>query len=353
MVWTHLAVFMLGLATGWGLTRLSSSPLSNQQSENQTPTPSPELVVPSPPISSPPISTSTANTGSGADSSSGATASSDVSSLQKALQQMELAYRMAVEMGQFQAGFLARTSHELRSPLNSIMSLQQLILTDLCDSPEEEREFIAQSYTAAQKLLNLLNETTNVSKLEHGSIELTLEPLSLTEMLSELENLTHLQARNRNLQLKIEKLDPDVYVTGDRRWLRQVLINLVTTPLYQMDSGTVYVSVHPAPDAGTVHIWVEDERPPEAWNEPANLLDQLLTTKLEDLDPLLHATDTGISVGLTLAINQILMEKMHGSLVLLASPAIASDSTSDEAAPAGITRVQCSIPLASGVAQSA
>ncbi len=52
---------------------------------------------------------------------------------------------MAAQMGQYKAGFLARTFHELGSPLTSLISLYQLILSDLCDSPAEERDCIAQA----------------------------------------------------------------------------------------------------------------------------------------------------------------------------------------------------------------
>src|SRR4028118_383672 len=71
------------------------------------------------------------------------------------LKQTQLAYQMAHEMSQFKSGFLARTSHELRSPLSSVIGLHQLILSDLCDSPEEEREFVAQANASALKLVKL------------------------------------------------------------------------------------------------------------------------------------------------------------------------------------------------------
>jgi signal transduction histidine kinase len=81
---------------------------------------------------------------------------------------------MAKEMSQFKAGFLARTSHELRSPLSSLIGLHQLILADLCDSPEEAREFVAQANASALKMVKLLDEVIAVSKTEHGTNRLEL-----------------------------------------------------------------------------------------------------------------------------------------------------------------------------------
>jgi signal transduction histidine kinase len=54
----------------------------------------------------------------------------------------DLDYWRAIELAQFKAGFLARTSHELRSPLNGMISGLQLILSDLCDDAAEEREYV-------------------------------------------------------------------------------------------------------------------------------------------------------------------------------------------------------------------
>ncbi|GBF84663.1 histidine kinase dimerization/phospho-acceptor domain-containing protein [Aphanothece sacrum] len=69
----------------------------------------------------------------------------EIEALKQELEQTKLAYQMAVQLSQFKSGFLAKTSHELRSPLSTLMGLHQLILSDLCENHEEEREFIEQA----------------------------------------------------------------------------------------------------------------------------------------------------------------------------------------------------------------
>lgn len=358
MILTHLAALIVGLVTGWGITRFSGSPKTQPDSHAEA-------------ISALPFATTVSTHPSALE-----LLSSD--ELRIRLQQTELAYHLAVEMAQYKAGFLARTSHELRSPLNSIMSLQQLILSDLCDNPEEEREFTAQSYAAAQKLLGLLNETTNISKLEEGAIQIHLEPLSLSEILSELKSLTQLHARNRNLQLKVDLPEVDVNVLADRRWLRQVLINLVTTPIQHMNEGMIRVYPHALAEGGKVQLWLEDERSPQQWQESIDLLKSApdptpqASTKAETLDAIKAAESTPnpianmpyVPVGLSLLLNQIVMQKMNGELTILQTPLEAQDAgvaTNADAeqganveqgaeisAKTGdrITRIQCSIPLA-------
>ncbi|MEM9448611.1 MAG: HAMP domain-containing sensor histidine kinase [Cyanobacteria bacterium P01_E01_bin.6] len=332
MIWTNVFIFISGVVLGWVITQQLRK--SNLQSET---------------TSSPPVS-SASSTGD----QSRQPVPQDQKNVDERFEQLELAYRMAIEMGKFKAGFLARTSHELRSPLNSIMSLQQLILTDLCDSPEEEREFVAQSYAASQKLLALLNETTNISKLEEGTLDLVLEPLSLADIFSEVESLTRLQALNRNLRLMIEAPSPDIFVMGDRRWVRQVLVNLVTTAIFQMNNGTIQVNVQADEGNRSAHIYLEDERSPTAWSEPINLLappsvDQQPISKASAQNPESHAPN-----GLTLAITQIMMEKMNGELSLLSAPLQTPHELSSNdpnlrgsaaSTPDG-TRILCSLPLA-------
>ena len=114
------------------------------------------------------------------------------------LKQTQLAYQMAREISQFKAGFLARTSHELRSPLSSLIGLHQLILADLCENPEEEREFVEQAHEKSLKLLKLIDEILSVSKIESGRNKLDIETLQLAEFLQEVYNLTYLLAVNRN-----------------------------------------------------------------------------------------------------------------------------------------------------------
>lgn len=267
---------------------------------------------------------------------------SEIQRLRAELQRTQLAYQMAKEAEQFKAGFLARTSHELRSPLNSVMSLQQLILSDLCEDAAEEREFVAQAYTAAQKLLGLLDKLISVSKATYGTEKLHLQPVLLEDVFMEVQSLTMMQAQNRSQRLEIDYPDPDVQVIADPRWLRQVLVSLVDTPIALMQEGTIRVTSEVEPTANLVHIQIEDERPASFWSEPIDLLQTLRTrghlsadaTKkaAQTLPDLLEQTP---SPGVSLLVNQTLVDLMGGRLDVLQVPT--------ETEPK--TRVQCSMRL--------
>ncbi|WP_228061871.1 sensor histidine kinase [[Phormidium] sp. LEGE 05292] len=256
-----------------------------------------------------------------------------IAAISEELKLTRAAYHLAAEMSQFKAGFLARISHELRSPLNSLIGLHQLIISDLCESPEEEREFIEQAHASALKLVGLIDEVLNVSRTEYGTNRLDIQPLQLAEVLSQVYDLTHLQAANRNHRLTIETPSPDIFVLADPRWLRQVLLNLVDTPLKYMEPINVQVSVHLDPATEYVNIWVEDERPAEALTEPIDLL----KTISEDKEPLPVNEDFTLSPGLSLMMSQTILELMKGRLEVIAVP---SDEENSK-----FTNIQCSIPL--------
>ncbi|MCY7275464.1 MAG: sensor histidine kinase [Phormidesmis sp. CAN_BIN44] len=246
--------------------------------------------------------------------------------------QRELAYQMAIEMSQFKGGFLSRTSHELRSPLNGIIGVHQLILADLCENTAEERGFIAQAHESALKMVQILDEVIGVARVEQGTGTLELQPVQLAEVLSQVKTLTHLKAQNRNLWMTIEIPEPEIYVLADPKWFRQVLLNLVNGAIDTMQQGKITLSVQSV-DSDYAYVLLEDERPAEFWHEPIDLLNSVA---IGDEAPKSNSFKSKErSSEFNLLLSQTLMEVMNGRLELLAIPA--SEET--------LSRIQCVIPL--------
>ncbi|MBW4522527.1 MAG: HAMP domain-containing histidine kinase [Scytolyngbya sp. HA4215-MV1] len=258
------------------------------------------------------------------------------------LQRTRLAYQMALEMSQFKAGFLARTSHELRSPLNGMIGMHQLILSDLCDSPEEERDFVGQAHNSALKMVKVLDEIIEVAKLEQGSLSLEIQPLQLAKVLDEVYRRTYLQAKNRNIRFQVSLPDPDFYILADPRWVKQILISLIDDAIVLMSEGDIRVSVQFDLAARYANIYLEDDRPKQYWQEAIDLLQTVakpsfsLPNKLTVKAVQAEAQSLGRSSGMTLLMNQTLLELMNGQLQLLA---VSSDN------PAALNQLLCSLPL--------
>jgi hypothetical protein len=255
----------------------------------------------------------------------------DVSALEQEMKRLMLAYQMAKEMSQFKAGFLARTTHELRSPLNGLIGLHQLILSDLCEDAAEEREFIAQAHERALKLLKLIDEILKVSRTEYGSNKLDIQPQSLAEVLQEVHSLTYMLAANRNFILQLLPPDPEIYVLADPRWLRQVLLNLVDTSITQMEEGSISISTASSPTSQFIHIYLDVPTSAIPISEPINLIKS--EYKLPDIDN----QNAPFSPGMRLLLNQTLLEVMGGKLEIV-SP-ISNESIEH------FSRLQVSIPL--------
>lgn len=252
--------------------------------------------------------------------------SHEILTLQQQLQQSEIAYQLAQKMCQFKAGFLTRTAHELRSPLNGLIGLHQLILSDLCDDPTEERTFVAQANQSALKLMELMDRVIDISRLEYGTSQLEIQPLDLAELLTEVYNSTHLIAANRNLRLQLFLPSTEVYILADPRWLRQVFINLLDICFTQMQEGKIIISTQQQ-DADAIQVWLDTQLPNHIWSEPVDL------TQLE-------AKNFTFSSGMNLLLTQSLLDLMQCRLEIISI----STSTDTENEPC-TTRLQLTIPL--------
>lgn len=294
-----------------------------------------------------PISQEKAST----DSSSSDFYELELQQVSQRLKELELAYQMASEMSQFKGGFLARTSHELRSPLNSIIGSLQLVLSNLCETPQEERQFLQNSHDALLQLITFLDDIISVSKLEHGTETMKIEPIQLLKIFEELEKLTQLQSQNNRVRLEIIKPNDQLYILADFLRFRQILVNLVDHAIAQMEQGFVRVSVEVSPQSNLVHIWLDDQRSISAWSESWDLLNyQLNAIHFQDnhdnnthndtqkADLVKNLSSLKLSAGMRLLMNQTLLELMNGRLEVLILPW--------EENRANFTRTQCSIPLA-------
>jgi signal transduction histidine kinase len=237
-------------------------------------------------------------------------------------------------MTQFKAGFLARISHELRSPLSSIMGLHQLILADLCENPQEEREFINQAHEKSRKLLQLIDEILNVSQIESGRNKLDINSFQLAEFLQEVYKLTYLLAVNRNYPFTLSPPDSKIYILADFRWLKQILINLIESAIEQMEAGNIHLSSHLSATSNFVNICLDIPHNTVIISESMDLItgeNPILDTNLD--------TNIVLSPAMKFLCNQTLVDLMGGKLEIL-------PLFTQEEAILQSTRLQISIPLA-------
>ncbi len=134
--------------------------------------------------------------------------------------------------------FLATLSHEVRTPMNTVLGLTQLLLdTDL---QAQQREFAALSADACRTLLATLDEVLDFSRLEAGRVELQQSVFDLRALLDGLARPTELLATRKGLGLRYETSLSDPHpVLGDRLRLRQVLSNLLDNAVKFTERGHI------------------------------------------------------------------------------------------------------------------
>ncbi|MEO5337305.1 MAG: ATP-binding protein [Magnetospirillum sp. WYHS-4] len=140
--------------------------------------------------------------------------------------------------------FLARMSHEVRTPMNAIIGMSHLVLrTDLT---AQQRDYVVKLHGAARLLLGVINDILDFSKIEAGELELEEAPFSLDEVLDTAINMVALRAEEKGLRLAFS-VAPGTprFLVGDRLRLGQILINLANNAVKFTDCGEVAVGIEP------------------------------------------------------------------------------------------------------------
>jgi signal transduction histidine kinase/CheY-like chemotaxis protein len=207
--------------------------------------------------------------------------------------------------------FLSRMSHELRTPLNAILGFGQILEKQpLAPLQEESVQYILKG---GQHLLGLINEILDLARVESGHIELSLEPISIAEIVTESCALVRPLAAERTISLHSNAATLGrSHVLADRQRLKQVLLNLLSNAIkYNQPGGQVRVYGVPRPD-NRFCIAVQDTGP------GITLADQQrLFIPFERLDAGLSGVE---GTGLGLALAQRLVTAMGGALILESLP---------------------------------
>jgi GAF domain-containing protein/CheY-like chemotaxis protein len=152
------------------------------------------------------------------------------------------------EVDRLKTQFLANMSHELRTPLNSIIGFSRVILRGI-DGPltELQQADLTAIHNSGQHLLGLINDILDLSKIEAGKMELTMEDVDLAEVTRGVMSTAIALVKDRPVELR-QELPADLpLVRADSRRIRQVVLNLVSNAAKFTEKGhiTVRAAVHP------------------------------------------------------------------------------------------------------------
>jgi len=163
--------------------------------------------------------------------------------LKEKADELEIQKLKAEESTKLKSQFLASMSHELRTPLNSIIGLTELIMEDK-RIIGKNRERISVILRNSQRLLKLINDILDLSKVESGKMEIQNETTQVEDILTEIFDSVNLMAVNKNLAFTIiRSCNTDFYIRTDRAKILQVLINLLSNAIKFTDRGSVKLEV--------------------------------------------------------------------------------------------------------------
>ena len=204
--------------------------------------------------------------------------------------------------------FLSRMSHELRTPLNAILGFGQLL--EMSEPTERQQESISHVLRGGRHLLDLINEVLDISSIEAGKIDLTLEPVHVASALEEITASLRPLINQRGIILDVQhaefKLDGTT-VLADRQRLKQVLLNLLSNAIkYNRVYGRVELLCEYAPGETMLRLSVRDNGPGIGAEDLPKLF--LPFERLNGGQSAVEGT------GIGLAITKRLVEAMNGTI---------------------------------------
>lgn len=166
----------------------------------------------------------------------------------------------ATESLKFKSRFLAKMSHEIRTPLNGMMITSQLL--DESELNEDQAEYVEIIKKSTNRLLPIINDIIDLSKIEYGKLRIQTEKMNLEEEIVDIVCNMKYHAKSKGLDLHYE-IDSDISrnLIADQNRLRQVLINLVNNSIKFTEKGYIGVKCRLIDDKETsqrIRFDVED-----------------------------------------------------------------------------------------------
>ncbi len=156
--------------------------------------------------------------------------------------QLNAAIREADEANKAKSDFIAKMSHDVRTPLNTILAMNELIVNN--SSSERIREWVNDSNISGRLLLSMIDDMLDLSRIEAGRIVILTQPWNTHSVFDEIAKIWRLNAGKSGLEFKYE-MSEDVpgYLNGDEGVIRKITDNLLSNAVKYTKKGSMKLSV--------------------------------------------------------------------------------------------------------------
>lgn len=233
--------------------------------------------------------------------------------------ELQKLYEEVDKLSKTKSEFISIASHQLRTPLTAVKGYISMIIEGSYGKPGKKLvKPLENVYESNERLIRLVNDLLNLSRLESGKIKLAPQIMSLEEMVISIVNELKINAENKGLYIKLlEPIEPLPQITADPDKLRQVVLNVVDNAIKYTKTGGITVEVNKI--GSSEQVRVSDTGAGMDQNE-INSLFQMFTRATAGTQ--LHTEGAGI--GLYVARQFI---EMHGGKIWAESKGTGQGST--------------------------
>ena len=206
--------------------------------------------------------------------------------------------------------FLANVSHEIRTPINTICGMSEILLRE--ELPYKIKENVLNIQQAGRNLVSVVGDILDFSELNSGKMELEEEAYNITSTINDIINMTMARKNEKKIELIVDcDATMPCALLGDEKKLRRVILNIVDNAIKFTDEGCVSLSIGYRRESYGINLIVKVKDTGIGIDEES--LEKLFV-HFNQVDARRNRQESGIGLGL--AISQALVHKMGGAIIL-------------------------------------
>lgn len=209
--------------------------------------------------------------------------------------------------------FINMAAHELRAPLTAIKGFLSMVLSgDAGEITPKAKEFLQDSAVSAERMIRLVNNMLNVSRIEEGRLTYEPEVCLMRDIVHDVQSEFTVEARRKNLELEVimnDDLSDSVCIDADK--IHEVIVNFVSNAIKYTTEGRVRIILS-NPDDRTIRVSIEDTGIGISPEEQKKLFQKFYRVESK--------VGKTIGTGLGLYISKLIVESFNGNIGMASEP---------------------------------